>query len=121
MPYNGRAANQILAFYNKARTNLRDDVALIIYFIECRSEYQGTGFPLPRSFDAELAFSAKEQAAELYKAGPLPNKTLGDFSDTASSLSSSIGPSALEVGSVSQMNEPAAQHDRQRRGARRGV
>ena len=109
MAYNGRAANQILAFYNKARTNLRDDMALIIYFIECRTEYQGRGLPLPRSFDAELAFSAKEQAAELYKAGRLPSKTLDDFSDTtsivSSSVGSSIGPSASEAGSSSQVHE----------------
>ena len=105
MAYNGRAANQILAFYNKARSNLRDDMALIIYFMECRTEYQGRGLPLPRSFDAELAFSAKEQAAELYKVGRIPSKPLSDLSDTASMLSSSIGPSASESGSASQISE----------------
>ena len=106
MACNGRNANSILAFYNKARSNLRDDFAFIIYLIECRTEYQGRGLPLPRSFDAELAFSAKEQAAELAKAGRLPTKTLGDVTDTSSLLSgSSLGPSASEVGSVTQMGE----------------
>ena len=108
MAYNGRAANQILAFYNKARSNLRDDLALIIYFIECRTEYQGRGLPLPRAFDAELAFSAKEQAAELYKSGKAPGgggvTTLSDLKAGPPSTvaggsvsGSSIGPSASEV------------------------
>ena len=105
MPYNGRAANQILAFYNKARSNIRDDMAFIIYLIECRTEYQGRGLPMPRSFDSDLAFSAKEQAEALHRAGRLPSKTLSDVSDTASITSSSIGPSASEAGSGSQMGE----------------
>ena len=105
MEFNGRAANMILAFYNKARTNLRDDMALIIYFTECRTEYQGRGLPLTRSFDAELAFSAKEQAAELAKNGRLPSRALSDLSDTASMTSSSLGPSASESGSVAQLSE----------------
>ena len=114
MEYNGRAANQILSFYNKARTNLRDDMSLILYFIECRTEYQGRGLPLARSFDAELAFSAKEQAAELYRTGKVSGTAqhLGELhSNSGSSFGGSVvsegslGPSASDTGTFLQMGE----------------
>ena len=103
MPYNAKAAVRILTFVNKACSNIRDDLAWIIYMQDVRTKFMGRGLPMKGLFDVELAMSAKEQSVELQKKGlapgcrPLPLAELvygGGGATDVSSMCSGLGPSA---------------------------
>jgi hypothetical protein len=67
MTYFARAAIQILTFVSKADSNIRDELAWIVYMVEVRQKYMGRGLPV--AFDVELAITAKETAEEKRRKG----------------------------------------------------